>query len=673
MKKIYTSRVFLTLCMITLFSLIGGVNEALAQTEKTITLDFEGTGTFPYNEDWTATNFASFTATSFTNQRPGSNCASTNAKTTATLQYNKKLLGITKVAFYMAKNTTNANAAKFIVETSENGTTWKQIGTDANVAGISSKKTWVEYTTSLENPVDGYIKISYSGNTAVRLIDDITITYTGGETTDPTTNTITFTPATGTELVAAQNITLKAAIEGSAIYYTTDGTEPTTASAQYTENGIFVSKNNTTIKALAVAEGIDDVKAEATYTIKPEQPVFSKASTTFKDPFELELSLPTSAGEGASIHYAIDGTATAESALYEGPITIKGTNEGEKITVHAVVVDQYGNVGKEKYNTFTYTDKIVFDFNELAAKYNIKPNGANNVESNIDGIPMEVGGVIFKTTPTKTKNLYNQIWTDYTLRVYKNGGITITAPAGYLLKDINFTVTSGEIKDTTDLNSKVYTASFDKEKIFFKTITVTLVEGESITIGSTLYSTLCLDKAYTMPEGLQGALVSVKDKVLTVDYMYEANDIVAAGMPLLIKADEAKEYTLVYSTEEGTDLSSETMMSGKVDASGITVGEAGSKFYKLAAPNGVIGFYWGAKDGGAFKNAENKAYLVVPADVAMSVQGFRLDGQTTGIGSAETGGEAARAIYGIDGRRINGQLDELPRGIYIVNGKKVIK
>lgn len=201
--------------------------------------------------------------------------------------------------------------------------------------------------------------------------------------------------------------------------------------------------------------------------------------------------------------------------------------------------------------------------------------------------------------------------------------------------------------------------------------TTTEPEAYTLKVGTTGYSTLCLDKAYTMPEGLEGAIVTVSDNILAVDYLYTEGEVVAAGMPLLIKAAQAGEYTLTYTGEEGTDLKDETMMSGETNAEGMTVGAAGSKFYKLAAPEAGIGFYWGAPDGGAFKNDADKAYLVVPGTV--NVQGFRFDGTTTGISGIAGAADTDTAIYTLDGRRVSGKADELPRGIYIVGGKKVIK
>ena len=54
---------------------------------------------------------------------------------------------------------------------------------------------------------------------------------------------------------------------------------------------------------------------------------------------------------------------------------------------------------------------------------------------------------------------------------------------------------------------------------------------------------------------------------------------------------------------------------------------------------------------------------------------FVTDNTTTSIvlGIAEQEQQASTAIYSIDGRRMTQNFDELPKGIYIVNGKKVVK
>ena len=63
----------------------------------------------------------------------------------------------------------------------------------------------------------------------------------------------TFSPAAGT-YKSAQRVTISDTTTGAAIYYTTNGTTPTTNSAQYTAP-ITVSSTET-IKAIAIATGL---------------------------------------------------------------------------------------------------------------------------------------------------------------------------------------------------------------------------------------------------------------------------------------------------------------------------------------------------------------------------------------------------------------------------------
>ena len=77
--------------------------------------------------------------------------------------------------------------------------------------------------------------------------------------------TPTFTPAAGS-FISAQIVSLACATEGATIYYTLDGTDPTTESTVYAE-AITVSAT-TTVKAMAVKEGMNNSAiATATYTI----------------------------------------------------------------------------------------------------------------------------------------------------------------------------------------------------------------------------------------------------------------------------------------------------------------------------------------------------------------------------------------------------------------------
>ena len=144
----------------------------------------------------------------------------------------------------------------------------------------------------------------------------------------------TFDPAGGT-YTTAQNVTIACATAGADIYYTIDGSNPTTSSTKYT--GPIAVSATTTIKAIAVKSGMSNsVVASATYTIgsapvAPEAPTFTPAAGTYTTAQNVTIACATA---GADIRYTLDGSnPTTTSALYSGPIAIS-----ETITIKAVAV-----------------------------------------------------------------------------------------------------------------------------------------------------------------------------------------------------------------------------------------------------------------------------------------------------------------------------------------------
>src|SRR5208283_2376674 len=88
----------------------------------------------------------------------------------------------------------------------------------------------------------------------------------------PQTATPTFNPAAGT-YTSAQSVTISDTTSGATIYYTTDGTTPTTDSPVYSSP---IPVNSTeTIEAIAAASGFSNsAVASATYTINLPTPDF---------------------------------------------------------------------------------------------------------------------------------------------------------------------------------------------------------------------------------------------------------------------------------------------------------------------------------------------------------------------------------------------------------------
>ena len=74
-----------------------------------------------------------------------------------------------------------------------------------------------------------------------------------------------FSPKGGT-YTSAQSVAITDSMSGAAIYYTIDGTSPTTASNRYT--GPLTVSSTVTLKAMAVASGYgNSVVTTATYAI----------------------------------------------------------------------------------------------------------------------------------------------------------------------------------------------------------------------------------------------------------------------------------------------------------------------------------------------------------------------------------------------------------------------
>lgn len=139
------------------------------------------------------------------------------------------------------------------------------------------------------------------------------------------------TPKTGT-YTTAQTVTITDATSDATIYYTTNGSTPTTASSKYTA-AIKVSATET-IEAIAVVKGdSNSAVASATYTIETPTatPVFSPAGGSYTAAQSVSMSDAT---KGASIFYTTNGsTPTSASTKYTTPISIS-----DSTTVKAIAV-----------------------------------------------------------------------------------------------------------------------------------------------------------------------------------------------------------------------------------------------------------------------------------------------------------------------------------------------
>jgi hypothetical protein len=189
--------------------------------------------------------------------------------------------------------------------------------------------------------VFGTVYVGFSGNSYY---------YVQFNANDPQASVPTFTPAAGT-YTSAQEVTIGDSTPNAAIYYTTDGSAPTTNSNLY-GGAIAVLSGSETINAMVVASGYAPSSiGSATYSINATQPkaatpTFSPSGGTYTSVQSVTIGDST---PNAAIYYTTDGsTPTTNSNLYGGAIAVSSGSE----TINAIAAASgYSNssVGSASY------------------------------------------------------------------------------------------------------------------------------------------------------------------------------------------------------------------------------------------------------------------------------------------------------------------------------------
>lgn len=183
------------------------------------------------------------------------------------------------------------------------------------------------------------------------------------------------------------------------------------------------------------------------------------------------------------------------------------------------------------------------------------------------------------------------------------------------------------------------------------------------------WTTICLPISMTAEQIAtafgSGTKVAAFDNVKNGNVNFKSQTSIEAGVPyVILPAQNVSEFTV-----EDTQLHNITAGAEYTGDDWTFVGTISSE-----SPSGNIKTVGSDSKLKTITNVEPlSAYLKGAADA--QAETFSIDGATTGIMSIESGAAKVinRGIYNLRGQYMGTSVDALPHGVYIINGKKVVK
>lgn len=398
------------------------------------------------------------------------------------------------------------------------------------------------------------------------------------------------------------------------------------------EVGETFSRSGLTLTVTYVDASTQDVTSDATWTISPETlsevgttqvtvtATYKEKTATKNIPVTVTKVLPK-----VTLDLSKNETSTATTEKIEwvrDEFTINSVKLGK------TAANNYypGTEGKNYISTRFYTDN---SFNVVPAPF------------------VSIKKITYEATSTGYATaLATSTWTNATASadnttvtiVPEDGTKTITAKIGATTGATSIIVTY-EVVDNAD---------------------ITLVAQD----GTDYYATFSSDKAVQFVDATVYT-VDVEGTKLVLNEVTSKQ--VPANTGVLIKS--STNTVTVKTIEAASGISSKNLL----HASSFPMKESGYMFYKLAYGDwenkADLGFYWGAANGAAFTAKAGGAYLAVPTGESARVKGFAFGAdEETAIESVEA--EAANEeIFDLSGRKVSKAV----KGLYIINGKKVVK
>ena len=213
---------------------------------------------------------------------------------------------------------------------------------------------WVSYAATLAwvlPPGDGEKTVSAQFRDAAGNVSAVASHTIVLDTTPPSV-----TAAPGADTYTGPQAVVLTANEPATIYYTMDGSTPTTASASGPSPVTVTVSQSATLRYFGVdAAGNAGVVDSQTYVIQTlPPPDTTPPQVTVANPggqYAGQVTVTLSVNEAASIYYTLDGTEpTTQSDIYAGPLVI-----AESVVLKYIAVDAAGNASSVYSQTYTIT------------------------------------------------------------------------------------------------------------------------------------------------------------------------------------------------------------------------------------------------------------------------------------------------------------------------------
>lgn len=426
-------------------------------------------------------------------------------------------------------------------------------------------------------------------------------------------------------------------------------------------------------------------KYNGTWELAPDEGKWGWENLTYKAPavvkddatleFTSKTSLLVNESDAYTVTYNGDGTLSAESSdpsvatvtVSGSTVTVNALAKGEAtITVSAPSTSNYYAVEKSYvlYVSAPLTPAEngyeTVDFTQIEP-YCSLVDGASLTMEKYEGASFNI--VFAKPQSSSTPTKYYK--KGDAVRAYKGNTMTITGAENILGVKVNY-VSDPEFVDSeeeiTGLGTKevVITSSktcrFTSVDVYYKGVDLTATDGTDY------YATFSSDKAVEFVDATVYT-VDVNGSALVLNEV--ASKQVPAHTGVLIKTASTK---ALYKYIDAADaLENNKLVAASIEMTG------DNKYYKLAYGDWTnktgLGFYWGADGGAAFTAKAGGAYLAVPTGESARVKGFAFGAdEETAIESVEAE-TANEEIFDLSGRKVSKAV----KGLYIINGKKVVK